>query len=136
MQALDLKRMYLTIMKKSNSEKISIPVVIFTFGFIIISGFLIGHYSVQHVEENAQKSFITQTQIAALTIDSNKITDLSGSQSDLTKNSYKYVREKLKNIKDTSNNIRFVYLMINTKGGVRFLVDAEPDSSKDYSPPG
>jgi hypothetical protein len=64
------------------------------------------------------------------------ISELSGSAGDLDKPAYMLTKSSLMRLVDTTNPIRFAYLLAEHDGGLVILVDSEPPESASYSPPG
>ena len=119
------------------TEHISAPwVIVITFVLITAFGYFLVEFTHSIADRNARQAFITGTNLAALNIDAEKVTALQGNESDVAKEQYRSLKNSLIKIKETSESIRFVYLMGKRNGQVFFLVDAEPPESEDYSPPG
>jgi signal transduction histidine kinase len=103
---------------------------------IVVAGFIIADTAQNFFNDNARKSFLARTKVAATVIDPANITALSSNKSDITIDAYHRLKKQLISIKNASEDMRFVYLMGKRNNQVLFLVDAEPPNSKDYSPPG
>ncbi|MEI7836750.1 MAG: CHASE domain-containing protein, partial [Planctomycetota bacterium] len=61
---------------------------------------------------------------------------LAGDPSDLNRPEYRQLKKQLTALRQNAAGIRFCYLMRKLGDKVIFLVDSEPEDSKDYSPPG
>lgn len=72
----------------------------------------------------------------AILVDPEDLNGLSGDEFDLTNPTYLHLKDQMTEIREISVATRFVYLMKQTNDGVIFLVDSEPETSEDYSPPG
>jgi signal transduction histidine kinase len=103
---------------------------------IVIAGFILVKTTKAFINDNARQAFITQTRIAAASIDSLLVKSLAGAESDATTSQYASLKNQLIAIKNASKDMRFVYLMGLKDNNIFFLVDAEPVNSEDYSPPG
>lgn len=73
---------------------------------------------------------------ATVSIDATAVAALHGAPSDDLTATFAAVRAKLQQIHSVNTKARFVYILRNTAAGIIFLADAEPVTSKDYSPPG
>lgn len=71
----------------------------------------------------------------ALNMDYVKVLD--GSEADLKKTEYLWLKERLGAVRAADPKCRFAYVMgRRTNGDIFFYVDSEPANSQDYSPPG
>ncbi len=61
---------------------------------------------------------------------------LDADSSDVEKPEYQILKNSLKELIKVNTNARFAYLYTQKNGKIFFLVDSEPEDSKDYSPPG
>ena len=64
------------------------------------------------------------------------IAELLGSEEDTAKHEYIATKLSLSELVNTTNPIRFAYLMSQRNGDIIILADSEPPDSPDYSPPG
>ena len=103
---------------------------------IIVAGILVSAMVQNFINDNTRQAFLARTKVAATVIEPENITALSGNESDINMDVYHRLRKQLSLIKDSSTDLRFVYLMGTRNNQVHFLVDAEPINSEDYSPPG
>lgn len=103
---------------------------------VIVAGILVSATAQNFIDDNAHEAFLARTRIAATAIKPEDIIALSGNESDTRLEAYKQLKKQLVFIKNTSDDMRFVYLMGKKNNQVYFLVDAEPVDSADYSPPG
>lgn len=55
---------------------------------------------------------------------------------ELNKNSYQQLKNTLQEVIKVIENARFAYLYLERNGKLYFIVDSEPKTSADYSPPG
>jgi len=111
-------------------------VIIITFFVIIVFGYFLVEFTQRMADNNARHAFIAGASLAALSVDVEKVKSLRGIESDINTEQYAALKKTLIQIKQTSPNIRFVYLMGKRGDEIFFLVDAEPTTSEDYSPPG
>ncbi len=87
-------------------------------------------------DQQARRNLLSRTLTAVSAIDTEAAKKLSGSASDAGKPHFEKIKRQLAKIHAANSDSRFVYLMGMKGGGVVFLADAEPEGSKDYSPPG
>lgn len=87
-------------------------------------------------DNDFRRHLISRTVTAACLINPGKVAGLAGTPADYGSPDYHYLRSQLISIRRVNPDCRFVYLMGLRDGQVFFLVDAEPESSRDYSPPG
>lgn len=106
------------------------------FSTIIVFGISIIELTQNYAESNARQELIARTNVAAANISPMKVKALAGTSHDLDTQEYRDIKRQLIAIKQASDDMRFVYLMKQLGNDVVFLVDAEPGSSEDYSPPG
>ena len=111
------------------------------FVILIISITTVGLFCVclvAYLTDNSMRSkLLMQANIAAHSINIERIISLSGSQKDLSSSDYKRIKSQLTQIRNIQKDSRFMYLMgqySNKK--VFFFVDSQPVDSKDYAPPG
>lgn len=64
------------------------------------------------------------------------IAELSGGPEDLKNSEYIMLKSNLMKLVDTTNPIRFAYILDEQDGNIVILLDSEPSDSADYSPPG
>jgi len=106
------------------------------FGTIIVFGVSIIELTQNYAESNARQELLARTSVAAANISPVMVEALTGTIGDLETHEYQVIKRQLIAIKQASDDMRFVYLMKQRGKDVVFLVDAEPNSSDDYSPPG
>ncbi|HRH26506.1 MAG TPA: hypothetical protein PLF31_03525, partial [Candidatus Paceibacterota bacterium] len=66
----------------------------------------------------------------------NMVRSLTGTEADLSSPEYSLIKEEITRVRSANSDVRFVYLLTQKEGDVIFLVDSEPETSEDYSPPG
>ncbi len=80
---------------------------------------------------------LQQARVAAMAITSPHAWELQGTPEDLPKREYIRIKNRLAAIRMANPQYRFLYLMTpRPDGAIVFLVDSEPESSPDFSPPG
>jgi PAS domain S-box-containing protein len=79
----------------------------------------------------------SRTALAAAALNSVRIKNLSGSESDLANPDYQILKQRLMAMRAANSDCRFVYLVaLLNDNNVVILADSEPSTSEDYSPPG
>ena len=80
---------------------------------------------------------LQQTRLMAQAVPYGQIKELTGTEADLKNPVYQRMKSQLAAIRSATPFCRFVYLLgRNAENKLFFYVDSEPESSKDYSPPG
>jgi len=80
---------------------------------------------------------VSRAQTAATALSDEEISSLDGNETDLDTNAYDVLKERMVRIRQDNEGTRFAYLLGERRNNeVFFLVDSEPASSPDYSPPG
>lgn len=64
------------------------------------------------------------------------LAELSGTPDDLSRHEYAYAKEGLIKLAETTNPVRFAYLLLERNNDILILMDSERPDSVDYSPPG
>lgn len=103
---------------------------------ILLAGFFLTDRLGRLAEHELRDNTISRVITAASAIGPERLEKLKGSVTDYGTSDYEFLRRQLITIKATNPQCRFVYLMGFREGKVVFLVDAEPEDSEDYSPPG
>lgn len=110
-------------------------IIIFTMIIVVLSGVYLVYAWNRH-QDVAESEAIMLAQSLESVFHPEHITNLTGSSEDLGKSDYKMTKQSLIQLVETTNPIRFAYLMIERDGNIVFLMDSEPADSADYSPPG
>ncbi|MFH1148055.1 MAG: ATP-binding protein [Pseudomonadota bacterium] len=100
------------------------------FGWMLTD--MAGHYA----DRNIRYHLDSRAKTIADCLDRGKIRMLSGKPEDINMPEYECLKKHLDSIRHFNPDSRFIYLMGCKNSQVRFLVDSEPENSKDYSPPG
>lgn len=110
----------------------------FCVNYIILAilGFILIHYtwttSITETNEQALKI----AQITAALLDDGVLNELSGIPEDEGTPAYASIKERLITIPQLYDKIQFAYLYTQKDNALYFMVDSEPASSEDFSPPG
>ena len=94
-------------------------------------------FAVRQAHRQLRTELLQQARIVAMAIHPSWAGSLEGSDNDLANSRYLRLKEQITTIRTANPRIRFVSLMgQNESGQALVLVDSEPESSEDYSPPG
>lgn len=85
-------------------------------------------------QENEKVLQLAQSIEASLS--KTELSQIKDSVQNLSLGAYPILKEKLRKIIEYNKNARFAYFYTQQNGKLYFLVDSEPESSPDYSPPG
>ena len=110
---------------------------IWTMLLLFLLGVLFTVYYVKQEEEHMKDGLLEKARLAAGSINTNQLSQLSGTSKDHDSAYYIGMKDQLKKIRETQPNCRFLYLMgKNEQGQVFFFVDSQPEDSEDYVFPG
>ena len=94
-------------------------------------------WTVQQQDNRLRAELITKTHIIQIGINTDHIRALTGTDTDLLSPDYQNLKVQMTQVHSVDPLIRFIYLIGQQPDGtVIFLIDSEPEESKDYSPPG
>lgn len=94
-------------------------------------------WTVQQQDNRLRAELITKTHIIQIGINTDHIRALTGTDTDLLSPDYQNLKVQMTQVHSVDPLIRFIYLIGQRPDGtVIFLIDSEPEESKDYSPPG
>lgn len=102
---------------------------------LIISGLYL-HFEWHKYHEMASSEAVQLAQSLESLLHPEHIEELSGSEADIERPEYSMAKTSLMRLVDTTNSIRFAYLMAERNGNIVILMDSESPDSVDYSPPG
>ena len=102
---------------------------------LIISGLYL-HYEFHKYQEIASSEAVQLAESLESVMPTQYVSQLTGNAFDVEKPIYTLLKTKLIQLVDTTNPIRFAYLMAERNGDLVFLMDSESPESPDYSPPG
>jgi sensor histidine kinase regulating citrate/malate metabolism len=103
---------------------------------LIVGSFLITKNITQKVKQDETSNLFLRAGILALAIDTEDLTNLSGSEKDLNSQSYRKLKSTLENVQNLNTDTRFTYILGLRDNDQFFYVDAESVTSPDFSPPG
>lgn len=92
--------------------------------------------AVRSEDARMRNQAITEAKLMERAVDWAAVRALRGDSSDLSRKEYLKLKRQFETLRSIRPEYRFVYLMQFRDGRVRFLLDAEPPDSPDFSPPG
>jgi PAS domain S-box-containing protein len=103
---------------------------------VIFSGllYILSMYRDTKLQENNKVLQIARSIEASLPKE--ELKDLPERPEELNKNSYQQLKNTLQKVIRVTTNARFAYCYLERNGKLYFIVDSEPETSPDYSPPG
>ncbi len=118
------------------AKKSEIRIPVFILIIVLLCGWSLTDFFGNYTRDELNNQLITEASTAAAAINTERVLTLTGTSVDISSPHYKRIKEQLYNIYKVNSNVRFVYLLGLKDNKIIFLVDAEPEYSKDYSPPG
>lgn len=89
-----------------------------------------------HFKDNRTESVLQIAKSIEVSLPKEAIKKLEVKPSDSNKPEYTALKNSLKSIISINPKARFAYLYTQRNGKIYFMVDSEPENSKNYSPPG
>lgn len=111
-------------------------IFVFATLIVLILSSLYLHYEWHKYHEMALSEAVQLAQSLESLLHPEHIEELSGSEADIKLPEYSMAKTSLMRLVDTTNPLRFAYLMAERNGNLVFLMDSESPNSADYSPPG
>ena len=109
--------------------------IAFVLIVLVLSGLYL-YFTWHRYEGRAVSTAITLAQSMEAMLQPEHIAVLTGRPEDQKKPEYNHIKDNLMRLVDSTDPIRFAYLMIQRDGRIVFAMDSEPADSPDYSPPG
>lgn len=103
---------------------------------VLAAGWLAARLAVKVTEDEQRSKLLLRTVTAAAMINHEQVERLTATPADTGTAEYEYLKRQLTAVRSLNPDCRFVYLLKIVDGQVVFLMDSEPDTSADYSPPG
>lgn len=94
------------------------------------------HYEWNRYDKIAADEAIQLAESLEALLHPEHLAELSGTPDDLSRHEYAYAKEGLIKLAETTNPIRFAYLLLERNNDILILMDSERPDSVDYSPPG
>ena len=104
---------------------------------LVVAGGLFAWWMVAQSDRELRASLLQQARTVAQAVNRDQVQALTGTAADLDRPDYQRLKEQFTGVRLTLPQCRFLYLLgRHPDGTVFFMVDSEPPTSKDYSPPG
>ena len=104
---------------------------------VLLGGGALLWHAYVHQQGRMQHELLVRTVQGARGVDPQKVAALTGTEADLDSAAYRRLKNHLTLLRENQPDVRFIYLMRQRSDGeVIILVDSEPATSPDYSPPG
>ena len=109
--------------------------IIFIMAIISLSGLYL-NFAWNRYRDTASSEAIMLAQSLESVMQLEHIAELSGGPEDLKNPEYIILKSNLMRLVETTNPIRFAYILDERDGNIVILLDSESPDSTDYSPPG
>ncbi len=103
---------------------------------IISLGWFATNFAGNREHRELAKNLRIKTSALAAAIPPARVVRLHGSPEDIYTLNYQRLREQLGAIRNAATDCRYVYLLGLRNNNIVFLADAEPEDSRNFSPPG
>ncbi|MDD2190598.1 MAG: EAL domain-containing protein [Eubacteriales bacterium] len=110
-------------------------IIIFIMVIVFISGLYL-HFAWNKYKDTASSEAIMLAQSLESVLHTEYIANLSGGPGDLEDLQYIKLKSDLMRLVETTNPIRFAYILDEREGNIVILLSSESPDSTDYSPPG
>ena len=121
-------------MKKINLKKIPIQKTVFFI--ILLLGIIYLYFTWIRFKDHRTETVLQIAKSIEVSLPKVALKALEIKPSDINKPEYKTLKNSLKAIVSVNPKASFAYLYTQRNGKIYFMVDSEPENSKDYSPPG
>ncbi len=119
---------------KNNLKKLSLQVILLLL--IVISGVIYIRYTWIKIKKEQSENVLQIARSIEACLSLEELKTLDALAADTNKPAYQHLKNTLKEIRHVNSNARFAYIYTYKNGKLFFMVDSEPATSKDYSPPG
>ncbi len=104
---------------------------------VLIAGSVFTWWTAKKTDQDMRTNLLHEAQIVAKIVNIDHIKTLTGTDADLINPEYQRLKEKFAAIQTSIKDCRFIYLLgRNSDGAIYIMLDSEPPTSGDYSPPG
>lgn len=103
---------------------------------VLVAGWLGMSLAVKLTEEELRSKLLLRAVTAATMISYDRVGRLTGTEDDLGSPDYEYLREQMIAVQAVNPDCRFVYLLKIVDNRMVLLLDSEPITSEEYTPPG
>jgi len=103
---------------------------------IALLGLLFVLFIWQTTEQQEKARILQIARSIEASLPKEELKQLSERPEDLSKNNYQQLKSSLQKAIQVTENAKFAYLYLERNNKLYFIVDSEPETSPDYSPPG
>ena len=103
---------------------------------ILFAGLCFSNFAARMEDESKRNQLLLRVRTAAAALDAECVAHLTATAEDVTRPDYLRMRHQLRQIRENNADLRFVYLVASLNTQAIIMADSEPETSKDYSPPG
>lgn len=111
-------------------------VIILLLGAVLITGWSVTIMVGRHRDHEERGHLLAMASSSAAAVNERLVATLHGTEKDLANPDYASLKTQLIKMRQASPHVRFLYLLGKIDERIIFLVDSEPEGSKDLSPPG
>jgi PAS domain S-box-containing protein len=110
--------------------------VILLLSIILITGWTATEIIGRYKDKDEKNHLLELAELGAAAINERRVATLTGTENDINNPDYVRLKEQLERLRRTIKDVRFYYLIRKVDERIIFLVDSEPQGSRDESPPG
>ncbi|MFT4176123.1 MAG: response regulator [Luteolibacter sp.] len=117
-------------------QKIGTTVVLTASLITLTNGAWLAHWLGEQVQQEQTETLLSALKLGSTNFDTHLIAQIRGVPEEADTPLYRIIQEKLVALREALPKTRFAYLSGMRDGRWIYLVDAEPSTSQDFSPPG
>ena len=103
---------------------------------VVFSGLLFVLFIWQTTEQQEKVRVLQIARAIEASLPKGELNQLGELPEDLSKNNYQQLKGSLQKVIQVTKNAKFAYFYVERNNKLFFIVDSEPETSPDYSPPG
>lgn len=103
---------------------------------ILATGAVASAFTYVAIDRSGREAILDRARTMTAILPHALIASLSADESDQSRSEYLELKRLLTEAREANTDVRFIYLITKADDDLVFLVDSEPASSPDYSPPG
>lgn len=122
--------------KLPGKKRIGSTTLIVVSVVVLLVGIVASGFTYLAIDRSGRQSILDRARTMTAILPTERLSALSGDEQDLERSEYKEFKRLLTDARAANSDVRFIYLISKQGDNLVFLVDSEPASSEDYSPPG
>lgn len=134
MKQSDLKQAQ-SALDATAKKRIRLTLIVMVTILTVLS-FLYLEYTWSRYQKTAETDAIVLAESVESLLHAEHVASLTGNAEDIGSPNYQLTKRSLMQLVQSSDQIRFAYLLARKGDDLIFLIDSEPETSPDYSPPG